>query len=183
MRVTWLVVMATVLASGCGATEDQAAALDVPDSGVTTMEPGAVGGSGGSGGEAMGTGGAAGASAGGAGGAAASPDAGGSAGSAGAPGMAPDAMPAAAVDTRPAAPDTMPVTGPPVACVTPSMLYSDVCFAMPGVHNSKVLYKDGRACNYCVTAKPDGTVNKQYVGCIPAAGAICVMSCGECRPQ
>ncbi len=163
MQITLLAAIILAM-SGCGPMDEEAPA-PAPDADPMV----ATGGSGGSGGTGTGgttatTGGSGGQATGGVSGA------GGVAGSGGAP--APDAQPMNS-DAQPG--------GPPQACMV-DRLHSYVCMDPPNTKGAKVLYKDGRACNLCTTAKPDGNVDKYYVGCIPAPGAICVMSCGECKP-
>lgn len=111
--------------------------------------------------------------------------AGGAGGSGGSPAPAPDAgAPKPAPDAMPAPPppaDAMPApAGPPQACVSKEMIHVSVC-----MKDTKVLYRsDGRACDICATYRGDGrTVDMQFVGCIPGAGAICVQSCDECQPR
>lgn len=147
---------------GCASAEMEVASG--PDGGVmvetNTGGTGAVATTGGTGGSA-GTGGA-----GGAGGAQASPD----------------AQPAMKMDAMSMTADAQPATTTPQACVSSHEIGSSVCMDPPNSKTGKVLRKDGRACNICATYKSDGrTVEKQFVGCIPAAGAICVMTCDECK--
>lgn len=169
MRIT--LVLVGLMVVGCAAAEGEMAGQG-PDSGTMAQAETGTGGTGGaapatggSGGAAA-TGGSGGAGSGGAGGSSQAPDA-------GAPKM--DAM--ASVDSKPASTE-------PVACDSGShMLYAYACTSPPTTTSGKALYKDGRPCNTCATAKASGAVEKQYVGCLAAAGAICVMDCSECKPQ
>lgn len=169
MRITMLVVAAAGLLVGCAGAEGEMATAG-PDGGAMMAQTG----TGGTGGGEPATGGTGGASTGGSGGVGGSGGTGGSspAPDAGAPKM--DAM--TSVDSKPASTE-------PVACDSGrNMLYTDVCLDPPGTKDGKVLHKDGRVCNFCATYKADGrTVDKQYVGCLAAAGALCVMNCGECK--
>jgi hypothetical protein len=162
-----MLLVVGVLLAGCAGADG--GMVGGPDSGALAET-----GTGGSGGSAPATGGTGGAAAtggtggngtGGTGGSSPSPDAG-----------------APKLDTM-ASVDSMPATGEPMACDSGThMLYTDACLDPPGSKNGKVLRRDGRACIFCATYKSDGrTVEKQFVGCLAAAGAICVMTCGECK--
>jgi hypothetical protein len=171
MRITMLLA-AGVLLAGCAGADGETGAQG-PDSGAMMAQTG-TGGSGGSGGSAPATGGTGGTSAtGGSGGSSATGGTGGSGqtSDAGAPKM--DALMAA---------DSKPTSTEPIACDSGNhMLYTYACTDPPSTKNAKALYKDGRPCNTCITTKANGSVEQQYVGCTAAAGAICVMSCSECK--
>jgi hypothetical protein len=168
MRITFLAVFVTLI--GCGGMNEDGAATDAPDAGsMVAPQTGGAGGTGAGGAPAPDSGNVAtagtGGSVGGAGGA------GGTGGT-----VATDAQPV----TPPPA-DAQPVTGLPQACMV-DRLHTDVCTDHPGVKNAKVLYLNGRVCDICVTTEVDGmTIKKQYVGCAPQLGVVCVMSCGECK--
>lgn len=173
MRITLLVVAAATLLGCAGAKNEMAAAA--PDGGAMMAQTG-TGGSGGAGGSEP-------AATGGSGGTVATSDAGtaGDSGGTGGASMAPDAG-APKTDAMTSV-DSKPATSTPIACDSGrDMLYTDVCLDPPGTKNGKVLQKDGRVCIFCATYKADGrTVEKQFVGCLAAAGALCVMSCSECK--
>jgi hypothetical protein len=162
MRIT--VIAVVVALAGCTGA-DGAMMSDGPDAGA--MAPlSQTGGTGGTTPTTGGTGGTGGATA-----------AGGTGGTDGTQ-PAPDAG-AMKVDTMPS-PDTQAPTTPQ-AC-TASDLHAFVCIDPPNSPNGKVLRKDGRTCNLCATYKSDGrTIEKQFVGCVPQAGGICVMACSECK--
>lgn len=176
MKITLLVVAAAALA-GCAGAEEMAA--QGPDGGA--MAQTGTGGTGGSSEPAAGgTGGSS--ATGGSGGTMTTGDAGAMGGSGGTGGTmaAPDAGGSkmdAMVST-----DSKPATGEPMACVSTYHIVTGVCMDPPNSKDGKVLYKDGRACNFCATYKADGrTIDKQFVGCVPGAGSICVMNCSECK--
>lgn len=166
MRLTFLAAAAMVVAA-CGAVDETGAA----DAGsMAAPQTGGSGGAGGTAGMAPDAGSAGVAGTGG--------GAGGRGGAGG--GQSPDAMPALMH------PDAQPVTGGVPSLCNVDRLYSSVCLDMPGMKAppARVLYKDGRACDFCATYKADGmTIDQQYVGCSPQSGVVCVMSCGECKPQ
>lgn len=168
MRLTFLVVAAAMVAA-CGAVDETGSAADAPDTGAMVAPP--TGGSGGAGGAmGMAPDGGSMATAGTGGGAGGRGGAGG--------GQSPDAMPAQMQpDAQP------PVTGPPMACNV-DRLFTNVCLDMPGVKAppARVLHKGGYVCDTCATFKVDGmTIDRQYVGCAPQVGVVCVMSCSECQ--
>lgn len=163
MRIT--LVLVGLMVVGCAATEGEMAGQG-PDSGTMAQ---AETGTGGTGGAAPATGGS--------GGSAGSGGAGGTGGSSPAPDAGTPKMDALmSVDSKPA-------TGDPMVCDPGrDTLVTGVCLDPPGSKNGKVLQKDGRVCIFCATYKADGrTVQKQFVGCTAAAGALCVMSCSECK--
>lgn len=163
MRLTFLVAAAMVVAA-CGAV-DETGAADAPDAGsMVAPQTGGSGGAGGTAGMAPDAGNAGVAGTGG--------GTGGRGGAGG--GQSPDAMPA------PPPADAQPMTGPPAACMVDRLL-TFVCMDPPNTKGAKVLHKNGYVCDSCVTAKSDGTTDKTYVGCSPAAGEVCVMSCSECK--
>lgn len=90
-----------------------------------------------------------------------------------------DAMPPA---TNPS--DTKPAEGPPyAACVAEhGHISASVCLDRNGSQPRAKYNKYNAACNSCVVVAPDGhTIEKQYVGCSPGAGAVCVQDCSECK--
>jgi hypothetical protein len=158
MRIT--VLLLAVALAGCGQATDEASSA--PDAGSMVAMPGGTGG----------TGGRTPPSTGGTGGMAAT------GGSGGQPAPAPDAG-APKPDTMPAM--EPPPAGPPTACMSSRMIVTSVCLDR-SVNPARAKIKDGRACNICATYKSDGrTVDHQFIGCIPAAGSICVMDCSECK--
>lgn len=168
MRNTVLAMAMAALGACAGAEGEMAGAG--PDSGAMMPQTG----TGGTGGSEPATGGT--------GGASATGGSGGSGGVGGTGGSAPVADAGAPKMDAMMSTDTKPTSTEPMACVSAYHIVTGVCMDPPNSKDGKVLYKDGRACNFCATYKSDGrTVDKQFVGCVPGAGSICVMNCSECK--